>query len=77
MTTPRFEEVGSNSYLKSWVFLFNGRPIGYITHKENEVIIKSFVKTIPSETSHKNAKFYFDGVLNENLHEYLNKHGIL
>jgi hypothetical protein len=76
ITTPRFEEVGSNTYVKSWVFLFNGMPIGYITHKPNEIIIKAFVQIIPSRKLGEITKFYFDGVRNEDLRKYLNKHGI-
>lgn len=76
MGTERFTEIGSNYYIKSWVFLFNDQAVGCVTHRKNEITIKAFIDNLPELKSKETAKFYFEGILNKELEEYLSAHGI-
>ena len=75
--TPRFLEVGSNHYIKNWVFLVNNKPVGYVMHTTNEIRIRALTRLIPLTKDGETTEFHFESMLNENVEKYLRKHGIM
>ena len=76
MSLDGFTEIGNNRYKDSWVFLFDGKPIGCITHKENKMTIRAFFKTLPPTEKDTKISFHFERVEDNKLVEFLINNGM-
>ena len=74
--TPRFTEIGNKYYQKSWVFLFNETPLGYITNTAIKSTVTALVDRLQEIDQNENVRFHFESVLNENLAMYLQNRGV-